>query len=39
MHSTLAAGQKRAKMIVCVLQSRAKDAEAEQFLEALKIPT
>jgi hypothetical protein len=37
MHNSIESGSRRAKMIVCVLQSRSKDLQAELFLEELKI--
>ena len=39
MHNSIPPTSRRAKMIVCVLQSRSKDSEAEMFLGALNGAT
>jgi hypothetical protein len=39
IHNTVLPNSRRAKMIVCVLQSRSNDSEAEMFLEALNATT
>ncbi len=39
IHKSIESSSRRAKMIVCVLQSRSKDLQAELFLEELKTST